>query len=195
MRSWPLAATLLLVGCPLSGPDPTDDDDAANYDPWCLPAGVDPASEPLKATLRTHVDGDTAVFQIDGIGREYVRFLSVNTPEVSHGQTAADCYGETASDLTEERIPTGSTVWLTFGPELRDGFDRVLAYIHLGETPSCTDYDDWVNLTMVSEGEGCEFIWDDNQNWLDLFRAAEAEARDNDRGLWGRCRDATDLCR
>ncbi len=182
------------VACPTAGPA-TDDDDAANYDPSCLPAGVTPASEPKFATLRSHIDGDTAIFEIDGMGREYVRFLSVDTPEVRHGATPADCYGDAASTATEERLPVGASVWLTFGPELRDGFDRVLAYIHKGDTPSCTGFDDWVNLTMVTQGEACEFVWSNNENWLDQFRAAESEARSEDRGLWGECRDATDLCR
>jgi endonuclease YncB( thermonuclease family) len=188
--------TASLLGCGGQADDDSgDDDDASTYDPGCLPMGVDPASEPRFATVRWNVDGDTAGFEIDGIGRESVRFLSVNTTELSHGGDPADCYGETASELTEERLPPGAPVWLTFGPELRDGFGRVLAYIHLGERPSCTTYDDWVNLTMVSEGSGCEYVWSNNENWLDLFRAAEAEARETDRGLWGVCRNAAELCR
>ncbi len=184
-----------LVGCACGGPPGDDDDDAANYDPSCLPAGVSPSSEPRAAVLRAHVDGDTAVFEIDGLGREYVRFLSVNTPEVRHGATPADCYGDAASAATEERLPVGTAVWLTFGPELYDGFDRVLAYIHKGETPSCAGWDDWVNLTMVARGEACEFVWSNNENHLDRFRSAESDARAADLGLWGECRNATDLCR
>ena len=160
-----------------------------------LPAGVSPASEPRAATVRWNIDGDTAGFEIDGLGRETVRFLSVNTTELSHNGDPADCYGVTAQEITEARLPPGTKVWLTFGPELRDGFGRVLAFIHLGERPSCTAYDDWVNLTMVAEGSGCEYVWGNNENWLDLFRATEAEARDADRGLWGACRDASELCR
>ena len=183
-----------MVGCaPLEVDD--DDDDDGGYDPSCLPAGVTPASEPRFATVRANIDGDTATFDIDGLGRNNVRFLSVNTPEVSNGDWAGDCFGAAASDLTAERLPPGTAVWLTFGPELRDDFDRVLAYIHLGESPSCTDYDDWVNLTMVAGGEGCEYVWGNNQNWLDQFRAAEADARDARLGLWGVCRDAEQLCR
>ena len=191
---WSVLAMLALVGCPTNTPT-DDDDDTAGYDPSCLPQGVNPVRAPAYATMRSFVDGDTAVFEIEGLGREYVRFLSVNSPEIRHGDTPADCFGDAATDLTGERLPVGTGVWLTFGPELRDVYDRVLAYIHKGDRPSCTDYDDWVNLRMVAQGEGCEFVWENNENWLDLFRAAEADARDNDLGLWGACRNAVDMCR
>ena len=198
------ALGLLLVACPARGrdDDDSDDDDATGddddlppYDPGCLPHGDNPTHPPQQARVSRLYDGDTGDFVlIDDNAHADVRFLSIDTPEIRHGSEPAECWGPQAQTAAEELLPEGTMVWLTHGPEYQDGFGRVLAYIFVGERPSCTDYDDWVNYQLVLSGNACEFNYDNNPSQQARFSDAESQARDAELGLWGRCDDAQWLC-
>ncbi len=179
----------LVAGCPRPGQD--DDDDSTldpNFDAAFLPQGPNPPQPPTKATVEAIFDGDTGRFRLDEGFSESVRFLSIDTPEMNGGSSdPPECYAAEATARTEELLPVGSTVWLTWDGEYRDGFDRLLCYIFVGETPSIDTYDDWVNLTLVEEGYGRAFIFSNNQTFRSVFEDAEQNARDADAGRWGEC--------
>jgi micrococcal nuclease len=187
MRWLPLL--LLLVACwpdPTVDDDetPTDDDDAASYDPSDLASGEAPAAQPMYGEVDYVIDGDTFEVVIGGFG-ERVRVLSINTPEMNHGETwGPDCWAEEATERAEELLPEGETVWLTFDGEYSDGFGRLLAYVFVGDSPTETSIEGSFNYLMVREGHGWTFFFDNNRTFEEPLLAAEAQAQGQGLGLW-----------
>jgi len=186
VRSAVLLLALLCAGCPLRG----DDDDATEpFDPSVLPMGPNPPRQPTMATVQQIFDGDTGRFRLDSGETRSVRFLSIDTPEENAGSgDPAECWANEATARTEEMLPEGTRVWLTWDGEEQDGFDRLLCYIFRGEHPEGGDASpDWVNYTLVREGHARAFIFSNNQTYRDVFESAEAAARNEDLGRWGAC--------
>lgn len=183
-----VAGCWLVAGC-LVVPEPSDDDDddASPFDAALLPQGDPPIHDPMRGEVRRIIDGDTAEMLVEGGSIETIRFLSVNTPELHVEDGPPECYAQAATDHLAEVLPEGTEVWLTFDGEFEDTYDRLLAYVFVGDNPSVDDFSDWVNLAIVEQGFGVAFIWENNQTWGDLFRDAEATAREAEVGMWRYC--------
>ena len=122
------------------------------------------------------VDGDTIIIQKKG-KRERVRFLRVNTPESVHPDKKRNTpMGDVASDFAKKHL-SGKSVTLEFEAERRDRYDRLLAYIFVGEENFC--------LTLVEEGMSPYYTpYGLSKNYDGEFRQAEQEARDAKLGIW-----------
>ena len=122
------------------------------------------------------VDGDTIIIQRKG-KRERVRFLRVNTPESVHPDKKRNTpMGKIASDFAKKHL-SGKSVTLEFEGERRDKYDRLLAYIFVGEENFC--------LTLVEEGLSPYYTaYGLSKNYDTEFRRAEKEARDAKLGIW-----------
>jgi len=72
-------------------------------------------------------------------------------------------------------------VRLEFDRERIDPFGRTLAYVWLGE--------ELFNETLVREGYAFVATFPPNVKYVDRFRAAQREARSEERGVWGECVD------
>jgi micrococcal nuclease len=134
-----------------------------------------------RAVVVRHVDGDTVYVSVprppEGIkGYESVRFIGVDTPETVHPQKAVEFFGKEASDFTKSHL-LNQPVYLAFDWELRDRYDRLLAYIYLADG-SC------FNALLVKEGYAHAYTRFPFQ-FLEQFRALERDARGQRRGLWG----------
>jgi len=122
------------------------------------------------------IDGDTLVARLEGAEierKETVRLLNVNTPE--NGQPGFDEATEALKSLVR-----GGTVALEYEKPLaekRDGFGRLLAYV-------IADGDN-VNLEIVRQGWSKLYTKYGKGRLHAEFEAAEREARDAKRGLWG----------
>lgn len=180
-RHLPIVVLIATLGC---GPTPADDDDSVDFDPSDLPQGADAPRGPTRAVVDYVYDGDTAEMLVDGFA-ESVRFVNIDTPETDSGNGYPECWATEATDRSRELLPEGQEVWLTWDGELRDGFGRLLSHIFVGEEPT---EDDWVNLGLVREGHAVAYIFSENDSFRDEFEAAQQEARNADRGLWGGCR-------
>lgn len=145
-----------------------------------------PASIPVEASLAPNasvdriVDGDTLVALIDG-RRERVRLLGIDTPESVAENRPDQCFGKEASDHLTSLLPQGSAITLILDEEVRDQYDRLLAYV----VRSSDDL--FVNLDLIERGFAAVLIYDPNDHYESLFRAAERAAVDADVGLWGVC--------
>ncbi|MBK9649208.1 MAG: thermonuclease family protein [Deltaproteobacteria bacterium] len=73
-------------------------------------------------------------------------------------------------------------MWLTFGNQCTDSYDRTLAYAHkdIGETG-------FVNRVMVRQGYAWAYPFDDNNDFKKDFQADEDAARAEGLGMWGAC--------
>lgn len=127
-------------------------------------------------------DGDTVVLRGRGAGPlpgepTKVRVLLVDTPEV---HTEQECFGEQASERTEQLLPEGSDVRVQADQDPTDRFDRSLLHVWTA---------DGVNLgeLLVSEGYATVLQIDPNRRYLERFEAREDEAREAGRGLWDAC--------
>ena len=124
-------------------------------------------------------DGDTIIVKTP-TGEETVRFLGVDTPEVKDPRKPVQCYGEIASAHTKQ-VMKGASVRLEPDPEDtdRDKYGRLLRYVYL---PDGTLY----NAELISDGYGFAYTVFPITK-LDQFKALEAKAKAQNRGLWASC--------
>jgi micrococcal nuclease len=128
----------------------------------------------------THdVDGDTIDVQL-GSQKEIVRFLGLDTPETHDPRKPVQCFGEAAAAHTKALLE-GKNVRLEPDPtdSDRDKYGRLLRYVYL---PDGT----LVNAELIRDGYAFAYTVFPLTK-LDDFRALEADARQNNRGLWAGC--------
>jgi micrococcal nuclease len=123
------------------------------------------------------VDGDT----IDLESGERIRYLMIDTPESTGG--ADDCFGENAKTFNSDLV-LGKRVTLEYDVDCEDPFNRLLAYVSVGDTE--------VNTLLVDRGYACVLhIGPNGDDRLAEFQALEDDARADARGMWGLCKDVT----
>ncbi len=128
-------------------------------------------------TVTRVVDGDTIEIRPAINGIEDVRLIGVDTPETVDPSTGVQPYGPQASRFTTREFE-GEQVQLEFDQEREDQFGRLLAYVHLADGTL-------FNETLLRQGYAQLFIVPPNDKYEARFRAAQEEARDAERGLWG----------
>lgn len=151
----------------------------SNPGPGGIGAAVSSAAE---ATVVRVVDGDTLVARISGHD-ERVRLIGIDTPESVKPNTPVQCFALEASGRTKALVPRGTKVHLERDVELRDRYQRLLAYVYREPDEL------FLNLTLTREGFALPYTFPPNVAHADEFVAAASEARQGRRGLWSRCRD------
>jgi len=123
------------------------------------------------------VDGDTIFVDFNGKS-EKVRLLCVNTPESVHPDKKQNIpMGKVASAYTKERLQDKS-VTLEFEGELRDRYNRLLAYIFIDGAN--------FNLELVQQGLSPYYTkYGLSKKYDKTFSSAEKNARNNGLGIWG----------
>ncbi|KAA0232435.1 MAG: Thermonuclease [Acidimicrobiales bacterium] len=143
----------------------------------CGPGGDLP---PGHGVVEEVVDGDTLVITVGG-RKETVRLIGIDTPETKDPRVPVMCFGPEASARLGELTPPGSEVRLELDVEVRDRYDRLLAYVHRAGD------DLFVNLAMVEEGLADSVSYPPNETYRPVFDAAASDARAKQRGLWAAC--------
>ena len=143
---------------------------------WWL-GGVARTAEPEVRVVEV-VDGDTIVVAFANGATDTVRLLGVDTPETKHPTKGVECFGPEASAFTKHAL-TGRVVRLESDVERRDVYDRRLAYV-------------WVaghrfNDVLLRRGYARFLVIPPNDAHGRELLAAELDARDHHRGLWGEC--------
>ena len=118
------------------------------------------------------VDGDTLVLQND----ERVRLIGVDTPETKHPTKPVEPFGPEASSFTKRAVE-GKVVQLRFDREKRDRYQRLLAYVYVG---------DWcLNEELIRAGYSeCITRYPFDRSMKARFKLAEDQAKTSRRGLW-----------
>ena len=149
-----------------------------------------------KAKIERVVDGDTAIVSFvfdDGSKylKERVRFLGVDTPETVHPNKPVQYYGKEASEFTKAQL-TDKIVWLQTDVNAKDRYDRMLAYVWMSE-PSKKDLDDedairakMFNAKLLLDGYAQLMTVQPNSRYANLFVHFQREAREANKGLWGK---------
>lgn len=148
------------------------------------PATTSEIERPAEATL-SHVayvhDGDTLYLQPDGTTSRAdeitVRLIGIDTPEL---RPDVECFAIEARDRLRELLPQGSEVWIMADREKLDQYGRSLLYLWTTSGAS-------VNLDLVENGYATALRIAPSDTYWRQFAAAETDAMDARRGLWGSC--------
>jgi len=172
-----VAIVLLLGACGRLGESPA---------PAPVPAPVagSVAAGFSAATVERVVDGDTAIFVLEGGTSERVRFIGVDTPESTNKH---EPYGEEASAYTKRVLTPGRSVLLERDVDERDRYGRLLAYVWLEAPSEISDAEmraKMLNATLALDGYAQQMTIAPNVKYASSFKRYVAEARDANRGLW-----------
>ncbi|WP_185995578.1 thermonuclease family protein [Nocardioides campestrisoli] len=125
-------------------------------------------------------DGDTVKVRLAAGGKKDVRVLGIDTPEVFGG---VECGGREASDSMKSMLPRRTRVLLISDPsqDLQDRYGRILRYIHKKGKLD-------VGRRQVFKGHAEVYVFQGNPfQRTSLYKKAERQARNTDRGIWGYC--------
>lgn len=125
------------------------------------------------------IDGDTIVVTTEDGGREKVRYLLIDTPEVHHPTRREEELGRMAA-LENRNLVLGKKVRLEEDVERRDRYGRLLAYVWV-DGP---DGETLVNEELVRRGVAMPYTLPPNVRHVERIHNAFREARENERGLW-----------
>ena len=112
--------------------------------------------------------------------RTPVRLLEIDSPESGRPDTPEQCFADRATARVTRLLAVGSTAWAVRDRELRDRFDRTLLYVWNRRGV-------FVNRALVRGGFAKAVLFEPNDRYIATLRAAERDARDRRRGLWGAC--------
>lgn len=143
------------------------------------PAAGGIPGEPNAVVTRV-IDGDTIAVRTGGV-EEHVRLIGIDTPESVKRGTEVECFGKEASAHTAELLPEGTPVVLERDVEVRDRYDRLLAYVYRASDGL------FVNRALVADGFAQPATYPPNVAHTDTFVAAGRVSRASGKGLWGTC--------
>ena len=128
-------------------------------------------------TVTKVVDGDTIWVDANG-KRLKIRMIGLDTPETVDPRKPVHCFGLEAS-AQAKTILGGQSVYLETDPsqDSVDRYGRTLAYVW-------TASGRLLNLDMIADGFAFEYTYDLPYRYQQDFRAAENDARTQERGLW-----------
>ncbi|MDP6685568.1 MAG: thermonuclease family protein [Candidatus Omnitrophota bacterium] len=122
------------------------------------------------------VDGDT----VELSNGEKVRYIGIDTPEIKRREGDEWIYDPRPyaeeARVFNARLVEGKKVRLEFDVQERDKYDRLLAYVYVGEA--------MVNLEILRQGYAMIYTYPPNIKYTEEFLKAESEAKKNNRGLW-----------
>ena len=151
-----------------------------------------PPKDALKAKVGRAVDGDTLQLDRKIDGKDRVRLIGVDTPEL-HGKNGdPEPYAEAAANFASDQLK-GKDVLLVPGKDNTDDYHRLLAYVWttpgdgvigtvkgmLGGGPTL------FNRTLVDKGYAKVMTIPPNDRYATCFEAAERSARSAGEGRWG----------
>ncbi len=132
-------------------------------------------------TISRVVDGDT-IKTTDG---QTIRYIGIDTPETKDPNRPVGCYGQEASQKNKELVE-GQQVELEKDVSETDRYGRLLRYVYQDGV--------MINELLVKEGYARATSYPPDVKYQDLFRRAEAQAREQQLGLWSEvCSDSTQL--
>jgi micrococcal nuclease len=134
----------------------------------------------VEAHVERVIDGDTLEVVLDGRAVR-LRLIGVDAPETNGPPT---CFGPEATSKAEELVGrAGGRVLLEKDISETDRYGRLLRYVWL-ERP---DGRLMLNEEIVKEGFAQVSTYPPDVRYQQQFLAAEREAREGKRGLWGAC--------
>jgi len=123
--------------------------------------------------VKRAIDGDTIVLS----NNERVRYIGIDTPEIHHPKKGVERMGKEAAEFNRKLVES-KRARLEFDIEKRDKYGRLLAYVYVNDL--------FINAELVKQGYAQAYTFPPNIKYVDLFLRLQQEARENNRGLWGK---------
>lgn len=136
-------------------------------------------ASPETAEVVAVVDGDTIDVQT-AEGEARVRLIGLDAPEIDRDGGEDDCYAQEARTALDELI-YGQEVELRADPSQddTDRYGRLLRHVYIDGRSAA--------LTLIEAGDAHEYTYEVPYVGQAEHRAAEADAQEAARGLWGSC--------
>lgn len=128
-----------------------------------------------EARVVSVVDGDTIVVADSGGAEDEVRLIGIDTPETG------EKFSQEAADALEGLVGY-AVVWLETDVEIRDQYDRLLAYVWVDDAMA--------NEGLLRQGLGTVYTLPPNVKYVERFQAAQDEAEATESGVWGSASDS-----
>jgi micrococcal nuclease len=128
------------------------------------------------------IDGDTIEIE----NGEKVRYIGIDTPEIVDPRKPVQCFGAEASKKNKELVE-GKMVRLEKDVTDKDKYGRLLRYVWVDNLSTGSGQALFVNLELVKQGFATSSTYPPNVKYQKEFLAAEKEAKESKRGLWGAC--------
>lgn len=125
------------------------------------------------------VDGDTIEIE----GGQRVRYIGIDTPETVDPRRPVGCFGKEASRENKNLVEGGEVILVKDVSET-DKYERLLRYVYIKTEDGSLLF---VNDYLVRAGFAKASTYPPDVRFTEQFTRAEQEARENNRGLWGRC--------
>jgi micrococcal nuclease len=136
-------------------------------------AVVNVESSRQKIKIIRIVDGDMVEIETG----EKVRYIGMDTPETKHPIKTVQCFGVEASEKNRQLVE-GKIVEMEKDVSNTDKYGRLLRYIWLDGK--------MINEVLVTEGFARVLTYPPDVKYKDVFLAAEKQARELKKGLWGK---------
>lgn len=134
-----------------------------------------------KAKVAFVVDGDT----IELTDKRRVRYLGINTPEMNFGKGKPDCFAAEAAKVNKELV-VGQEIEMEKDVSDKDKYARLLRYVYLPDGEAGID-GLLINDFLLRQGFAKLELIPPDLHYSIQFKEASNEAKDNRRGLWGKC--------
>jgi len=134
------------------------------------------------ALVKRVIDGDT--IELDS-GKK-VRYIGINSPEISSSQKTAQCFAEEAKNINQKLVE-GKTVRLEKDISEVDKYNRLLRYVFLPEEKNATSGGIFVNQYLVENGYAYAATYPPDVKYAEVFKQKQREAQNNRQGLWEKC--------
>ncbi len=133
-----------------------------------------PAAQYDETTIIKYIhDGDTLHLK-DG---RKVRLIGINTPEVAHGDNAAEPFSAQAKDALNRLFSGNKTISLIYGKEKHDRYNRLLAHAFTGEGSN-------IQAILLEQGLARTITFPPNTKFSTCYQQQERVARCAKSGLW-----------
>ena len=136
-----------------------------------------PVENSYMITLKRCIDGDTASFLLNG-KEVKVRFLGIDTPEISYVDKESEYYGEEAKEYTCRLLKNASSLYLEYDDksDKYNKYGRVLAWVFV-------DHEN-ISQLLVKNGYGVvRYIYDDYA-YVNELCSLQMYAYQNKLGIW-----------
>lgn len=124
------------------------------------------------------IDGDT--IQLEGGWK--VRYIGIDTPESVDPRKPVECFAKEAAG-ENRRLVEGKIIRLEKDVSEIDKYGRLLRYVYVKDDSR----ESFVNLELVKQGFAFSWTYPPDVKYQHLFITAQEEAREERRGLWGKC--------
>ncbi len=149
----------LLTGCATGTAAPSTSCDSTQFDEV--------------ASVDTVYDGDTIRLR----DKRVVRFIGINTPELSRQFVPAQPFAAEAKQALQKLLPAGTEIGLRYDQDRQDQYKRTLAHIYSKSGQN-------VSVALLQQGLAFAIVVPPNTSIVACYFANEQQARQAKRGLW-----------